>query len=76
MLASSILLFSFFMTELSMVILLYSANSRMFSILAFEAWNAGVFSVLAGLSMLQLMVGASIMLFVRRLFGPRALPGT
>jgi iron(III) transport system permease protein len=71
--ASWILLFSIFMTELSMVILLYTANSRTFSVLAFETWSTGIFSVLAGLSILQLLVGASIMLFVRRLFGSRAL---
>jgi iron(III) transport system permease protein len=61
------------MTELSMVILLYTANTRTFSVLAFETWSTGVFSLLAGLSILQLLVGASIMLFVRRLFGSRAL---
>ena len=67
--ASWILLFSIFMTELSMVILLYTANSRTFSVLTFETWSTGIFSVLAGLSILQLLVGASIMLFVRHLFG-------
>ena len=71
--ASWILLFSIFMTELSMVILLYTANSRTFSVLTFETWSTGVFSVLAGLSILQLLVGASIMLCVRHLFGSRAL---
>ena len=71
--ASWILLFSIFMTELSMVILLYTANTRTFSVLAFETWSTGVFSLLAGLSILQLLVGASIMVFVRRLFGSRAL---
>jgi iron(III) transport system permease protein len=71
--ASWILLFSIFMTELSMVILLYTANTRTFSVLSFETWSTGIFSVLAGLSVLQLLVGASIMLFVRRLFGSRAL---
>jgi iron(III) transport system permease protein len=71
--ASWILLFSIFMTELSMVILLYTANSRTFSVLTFETWSTGIFSVLAGLSILQLLVGASIMLFVRHLFGSRAL---
>ena len=71
--ASWILLFSIFMTELSMVILLYTANSRTFSVLTFETWSTGIFSVLAGLSILQLLVGASIMFFVRQLFGSRAL---
>ena len=71
--ASWILLFSIFMTELSMVILLYTANTRTFSVLTFETWSTGIFSVLAGLSILQLLVGASIMLFVRQLFGSRAL---
>lgn len=69
--ASWILLFSIFMTELSMVILLYTANTRTFSVLAFETWNNGDFSLLAGLSILQLMIGAMVMLTVRRLFGAR-----
>ena len=43
-LAGWLLLFSFFMTELSMVILLYSASNRIFSILSFEVWNVGDFS--------------------------------
>ena len=71
--ASWMLLFSIFITELSMVILLYTANTRTFSVLSFETWNTGNFSLLAGLSILQLLVGASIMVFVRRLFGSRAL---
>jgi iron(III) transport system permease protein len=69
--ASWILLFSIFMTELSMVILLYTANTRTFSVLSFETWSNGDFSLLAGLSILQLMIGASVMLTVRRLFGAR-----
>jgi iron(III) transport system permease protein len=62
------LLLSIFLTELSMVILLYTADTRTFSILSFETWNNGDFSTLAGLSILQLIVGGSLMLVVRRLF--------
>ncbi len=62
------LLLSIFLTELSMVVLLYTADTRTFSILSFETWNNGDFSTLAGLSILQLMVGGSLMLVVRRLF--------
>lgn len=70
---SWILLLSIFMTELSMVILLYTANTRTFSILAFETWNNGDFSLLSGLSILQLVVGTSIMLLVRGIFAQRGI---
>jgi iron(III) transport system permease protein len=62
------LLLSIFLTELSMIVLLYTADTRTFSILSFETWNNGDFSTLAGLSILQLMAGGSLMLVVRWLF--------
>lgn len=70
---SWVLLLSIFMTELSMVVLLYTAGTRTFSILSFEVWNVGDFSMLAGLSLLQLAVGASIMLVVRGIFAQRGI---
>jgi iron(III) transport system permease protein len=67
-LASWILLFSFFMTELSMVILLYSESSRTFSILSFEVWNVGDFSRLAALSLLQTAIGLALAVTLKVLF--------
>lgn len=73
--ASWTFLLSIFMTELSMVILMYTANTRTFSVLTFETWNSGDFSLLAGLSLLQLLVGGSIMLLVCGVFGRRKIAG-
>ncbi len=67
--ASWVLLFSFFITELSMVILLYTTESRTFSILSFEVWNTGFFSELAGLSLLQLFVAMFVVLGARLFLG-------
>jgi iron(III) transport system permease protein len=64
-LAGWVLLFSFFMTELSMVILLYSASNRMFSILSFEIWNVGDFSRLAALSLLQTSIGLALAILLK-----------
>jgi len=72
-LASWILLFSFFMTELSMVILLYSEQSRMFSVLSFEVWNVGDFSRLAALSLLQTSIGLALAVALKSVFGQRAV---
>jgi iron(III) transport system permease protein len=72
-LASWILLFSFFMTELSMVILLYSESSRMFSILSFEVWNVGDFSRLAALSLLQTSIGLALAVTLKAVFGGKAM---
>jgi len=58
--AGWLLLFSFFITELSIVILLYTASTRTFSVLSFEVWNVGDFSRLASLSLLQLLIGLLI----------------
>ena len=67
-LAGWLLLFSFFMTELSMVILLYSASNRMFSILSFEVWNVGDFSRLATLSLLQTSIGLALAVLLKGVF--------
>jgi iron(III) transport system permease protein len=70
-LAGWLLLFSFFMTELSMVILLYSATNRMFSILSFEIWNVGDFSRLAALSLLQTSIGLALAIVLKSAFRSR-----
>ena len=67
--ASWLLLFSFFITELSMVVLLYTSETRTFSVLSFEVWNIGEFSRLASLSLLQLGIGLGFTIAVRALFG-------
>lgn len=67
--ASWLLLFSFFITELSMVILLYTSETRTFSVLSFEVWNIGEFSRLASLSLLQLGIGLAFTIGVRALIG-------
>jgi iron(III) transport system permease protein len=59
--SSWVLLYSIFMTELSMVMMLYNADTRTFSILTFDSWFAGYFSRVASLSILQLVVGVLIM---------------
>ncbi len=69
--AGWLLLFSFFMTELSMVILLYSASNRMFSVLSFEVWNVGDFSRLAALSLLQTSIGLSLAILLKTVFRSR-----
>jgi iron(III) transport system permease protein len=73
--ASWMLLFSIFITELSMVILLYTANTRTFSVLSFEVWNAGNFSQVASLSLLQLVVGVVVLQAVQLLWPQRNLHG-
>jgi iron(III) transport system permease protein len=69
--AAWLLLFSFFMTELSMVVILYTATNRTFSVLAFEAWNVGDFSRLASYSLLQLAVGMIFMIVLKAFFDRR-----
>lgn len=66
--AAWLLLFSFFMTELSMVVILYTAENRTFSVLAFEAWNVGDFSRLASFSLLQMAVGVAFMAVLKLIF--------
>jgi iron(III) transport system permease protein len=74
--AAWLLLFSFFMTELSMVVILYTAQNRTFSVLAFEAWNVGDFSRLASYSLLQMAVGMVFMAMFKLVFHGRAIPRT
>jgi iron(III) transport system permease protein len=73
--AGWLLLFSFFMTELSMVILLYSASNRMFSILSFEIWNVGDFSKLAALSLMQTCIGLALAIILKVVFRTSASIG-
>ncbi|MGF7161550.1 iron(III) transport system permease protein [Rhodoligotrophos appendicifer] len=70
-LAGWLLLFSFFMTELSMVVILYTAASRTFSVLSFEVWNVGDFSKLASYSLLQMAIGVLFMTLLKLFFGSK-----
>ena len=72
-LAGWLLLFSFFMTELSMVVVLYAASSRMFSVLTFEVWNVGDFSRLAALALLQTSIGLGLAVLLKSVFGEKAI---
>ena len=72
-LAGWVLLFSFFMTELSMVILLYTTDTRTFSLLSFEVWNVGDLAQLSALSLLQLLIGVSVTLLARYVVPQRTL---
>jgi iron(III) transport system permease protein len=65
--SSWILLYSIFMTELSMVLMLYNADTRTFSILTFDVWYSGYFSRVASLSLLQLFIGVVVMVAVNAL---------
>lgn len=69
--ASWMLLFSIFITELSMVILLYTAETRTFSVLSFEVWNVGNFSQVASLSLLQLIIGVVVLQTVQFIWPQR-----
>lgn len=69
--ASWMLLFSIFITELSMVILLYTADTRTFSVLSFEIWNVGNFSQVASLSLLQLVIGVVVLQVVQLIWPQR-----
>jgi iron(III) transport system permease protein len=73
--ASWMLLFSIFITELSMVILLYTAETRTFSVLSFEVWNVGNFSQVASLSLLQLVIGVAVLQTVQLLWPQRNVHG-
>jgi iron(III) transport system permease protein len=64
--ASWILLYSIFMTELSMVLMLYNADIRTFSILTFDVWTAGYFTRVASLWLLTIVVGVVVMSLVNR----------
>ena len=56
-----IMLYSIFVTELSIVLPLYTADTRTLSILSFDTWSVGKFSLVASLSLMQLVIGAGVM---------------
>jgi len=53
--------YSIFISELSMVLPLYTADTRTLSILSFDTWAVGEFSMVAALSLLQLVMGVGVM---------------
>ena len=56
-----IMLYSIFMTELSIVLPLYTADTRTLSVLSFDTWSVGRFSLVASLSLMQLVIGVGVM---------------
>ena len=56
-----VMLYSIFMTELSIVLPLYTADTRTLSILSFDTWSVGRFSLVASLSLMQLVIGVGVM---------------
>lgn len=67
--SSWIMLYSIFLTELSMVTILHTTETRTFSILTFNTWYNGQFSLVASLSLLQLIIGVLVMFFVHTTTG-------
>ncbi len=62
-----VMLYSIFMTELSIVLPLYTAETRTLSVLSFDTWSVGKFSLVAALSLLQLVIGVGVMYAVTAL---------
>lgn len=58
--SSWVMVYSIFISELSMVLPLYTADTRTLSILSFDTWGVGEFSQVAALSIMQLVLGAGI----------------
>jgi iron(III) transport system permease protein len=69
-----IMLYSIFTTELSIVLPLYTAETRTLSILSFDTWAIGKFSVVASLSLLQLVIGVGVMYAITALTRRRETP--
>lgn len=62
--ASWVMVYSIFVSELSIVLPLYTAETRTLSILSFDTWSIGQFSQVAALSLLQLLMGVGVMVAV------------
>ncbi|WP_210327823.1 hypothetical protein [Mesorhizobium silamurunense] len=65
--SSWVMVYSIYISELSMVLPLYTANTRTLSILSFDTWAVGEFSQVASLSLLQLVLGAGVMWLITAL---------
>jgi iron(III) transport system permease protein len=59
--SSWVMVYSIFISELSMVLPLYTADTRTLSVLSFDTWGVGQFSQVAALSLLQLILGVGVM---------------
>ncbi|WP_439498166.1 ABC transporter permease [Bosea sp. (in: a-proteobacteria)] len=62
--SSWVMVYSIFVSELSIVLPLYTAETRTLSILSFDTWSIGQFSQVASLSLLQLLMGVGVMVAV------------
>jgi iron(III) transport system permease protein len=58
--ASWVMVYSIFVSELSIVLPLYTAETRTLSILSFDTWSIGQFSQDAALTLLQLVMGVGV----------------
>jgi iron(III) transport system permease protein len=71
--SSWVMVYSIFISELSMVLPLYTADTRTISILSFDTWAVGQFPQVASLSLLQLVLGVGVMYAVTGLTRRRSL---
>ena len=69
--SSWVMIYSIFVSELSIVLPLYTANTRTLSILSFDTWSIGQFSQVASLSLLQLAMGVGVLMAVGIITRPR-----
>ncbi|AOO84891.1 ABC transporter permease (plasmid) [Bosea vaviloviae] len=74
--SSWVMVYSIFISELSMVLPLYTTSSRTLSILSFDTWAVGEFSLVASLSLLQLLLGVGVMWFVTHITKQRQIAAT
>jgi iron(III) transport system permease protein len=58
--ASWVMVYSIFISELSMVLPLYTAETRTLSILSFDVWSNGLFTQVASISLAQLVIGVGV----------------
>lgn len=65
--SSWLMLYSIFMTELSIAITLYTADTRTLSVINFTSWQNNPFPRVAALALLQLVVGLLVLIVTRRL---------
>ncbi len=63
--SSWILLYSILMTELSMITILQSSQSRTIATLTFDTWDSGDFSKVCSLALLQLIAGVLVLVGVQ-----------
>jgi iron(III) transport system permease protein len=71
--ASWVMVYSIFISELSMVLPLYTAETRTLSILSFDVWSNGLFTQVASISLAQLVIGVGVVFAVSAITHRRAM---